>query len=96
MTSLWTSVTQHPLIPTIAALWLFSAAVSSMPTPTPASSPFYVWFYAFLHAICANLDQVAKSKGIPLPLGAAASTVTTQGETTTTTTQTAGAPGGKV
>ena len=41
----------HPVVAALIAFWLFSAAVSPLPTPKPGGSGFYSWFYGFLHAI---------------------------------------------
>lgn len=40
----------------IAALWIYSAAVSSLPQSTEQSSTFYTWFYAFLKRIAGDLS----------------------------------------
>ena len=39
----------------LAALWIFSAAVSSLPPPTGASGVFYTWAYKFLKIIAGDL-----------------------------------------
>jgi hypothetical protein len=35
-----------------------SAAARALPDPTPAGSPFYLWFYRFAHLVLANFDKV--------------------------------------
>jgi hypothetical protein len=49
----------------LGCYWLFSAAVSPMPMPTQKSSPFYVWFFGFMHALSGNLNRAAVALRIP-------------------------------
>lgn len=46
----------------IAGLAVFVAAVSAMPEPTPASSQFYRWIYAFGHALTPMATRVINLK----------------------------------
>ena len=41
----------------MAALWIFSAGVSALATPSAQSSPSYQWLFRFLHLLAANLDR---------------------------------------
>jgi len=43
------------------ALWLLSAAISTMPAPDTNSGKLYLWAYGFLHAVSGNLDKVSTS-----------------------------------
>lgn len=54
---MWDLIVQHQFAAGVAALWIISAAVSSMPDPKPTSSDGYVWFYKFSHTIAGNLTQ---------------------------------------
>lgn len=55
-----------------AALYLAyaiaSSAVRALPAPTPASSPFYCWLYAFSHSLGANWDRVEVALRLVLKL----------------------------
>ncbi len=48
-------VTQHEFWAAVAAYWIFSAAICSMPDPAPNSSPGYLWLFRFLHTLAGNL-----------------------------------------
>lgn len=50
----------------VGSLWIFSALTAGMPLPTDTSGVGYRWAYASLHALAANLEQVAKAKNLPL------------------------------
>jgi len=55
---------QHPFLLVgyvVAAQWVFSAFVSSMPEPTRNASHGYIWAYRFLHLLAANLSTVKVS-----------------------------------
>lgn len=56
MDSLLNFVSQHQYIAGIASLWVFCAAVDSMPDPDATSGKFYRWAYPFLHKIAGNLS----------------------------------------
>ena len=47
----------HSFASGIAALWVFSAAVSAMSVPTGDSGPGYQWLFRFAHLLAANLDR---------------------------------------
>jgi hypothetical protein len=49
----------------VAAYWLYSAGVSSMPEPVATSGGGYKWLYGFLHVLAGNLDKLASLKGLP-------------------------------
>ena len=61
-------IAAHQVIATLAAYWIFSAAVSAMPKPIATSSAAYVWLYTFLRLIAANIDQYVQSKGGTVPI----------------------------
>ena len=42
----------------LAAYYIGSAAVSSMPPPTASSGPWYEWFYKFSNTLCANVTAI--------------------------------------
>jgi hypothetical protein len=50
----------HVLVVGFAAYWLFSAFVSGMPEPSPASSFAYHWLFASLNALAANIADVIR------------------------------------
>jgi hypothetical protein len=50
----------------VGGLWVYSAAVSALPTPTTASSAFYTWFYTFSKTIAGDLGS-AFNKYLPTP-----------------------------
>lgn len=52
----------HSTIIGIIAFWIFSAAVSAMPTPTTGSSSSYLYFYNLFHTIAGNLTTAWGSK----------------------------------
>ncbi len=47
----------HPVLQGMAALWVFSAAVSAMSVPGSRSGQWYQWLYRFAHLLAANLDR---------------------------------------
>lgn len=53
-------IEQHQFWVAVAAYWLYSAAVSSMPEPTGGNG--YKWLYGFCHAIAGNLTTAFGSK----------------------------------
>lgn len=50
----------------VGCLWVFSAGVSSLPTPTTGSSTFYQWAFKFLKTIAGDLGSTF-GKYIPAP-----------------------------
>ncbi len=54
-------ITQHPM-GALAAFYVFSAAVSSMPEPVATSGRFYVWLYHFTHVLSGDLSQYIGSR----------------------------------
>ena len=48
-------VTQHQFWIAVVAYWVFSAAISSLPEPSPNGSLRYLWLYRFLHTIAGNV-----------------------------------------
>lgn len=47
----------HPALIAVICYYIFSAAISSLPSPTASSSVFYVWFFKFSNTIAANLSR---------------------------------------
>lgn len=54
-------IAQHEFWSGIIAYWVFSAAVSAMPTPN-GSSQGYEWLFKFLHTIAGNLTNAFAAK----------------------------------
>lgn len=48
----------HQLVIEAGMLWILSAAISTMPEPTPQDSMAYTWLYRLMHLVAANLDKV--------------------------------------
>jgi hypothetical protein len=48
-------ILQHQFGIAVAAYWLFSAAVSSLPEPAAAANPVYMWLYRFCHTVAGNI-----------------------------------------
>ena len=46
----------HGFCSTAVVYWIFSAAVSSLPEPTPTACAGYIWLFRFLHTIAGNLS----------------------------------------
>ena len=55
-------VSQHQFGIAAAAYWIFSAAVSSLPDPSPHGSAGYVWLYRFCHTTAGNITTVFGSR----------------------------------
>src|SRR5207247_2471704 len=55
-------LTQHQFGFAVAAYWIFSAAVSSMPEPKPGNAEVYLWLYRFVHTIVGNLTTAFGSR----------------------------------
>lgn len=51
------SLIHNPLAVYIFVL-VVSSAIRALPEPKTTSSAFYLWFYAFTHALGANWDKV--------------------------------------
>lgn len=39
------------------AMWVFSAAIRSLPDPAPMGNRFYLFLFKFLHVVGANFDK---------------------------------------
>ena len=66
MHGIWETMNQgdsHGFAGGVAALWIFSAAVSAMSVPTAESSPAYQWLFRFAHLLAANLDRAGILEG---------------------------------
>ena len=61
-----------------ATWYVFSAAVSSLPTPVETSGNLYRFFFTFLHTLAGSIGRIPYFRNI----------VTGNGQTTTTTTLT--------
>lgn len=48
----------HQTTVTVVAVYVLSAAVSSMPPPVDASGTWYRWFYKFSNAMLANVSAI--------------------------------------
>ena len=55
-------VSQHQFWTAVAAYWIFSAAVSSMPDPPAGASPVYSWLFRFCHTMAGNITTVFGNK----------------------------------
>lgn len=44
-------------IAVVAAYYIMSAAIGSMPAPTAQSKPLYLFFFKFLNTLAANLTR---------------------------------------
>jgi len=56
-------VRQHQFWIAVAAYWVFSAAVSSLPEPAGGTgSPAYLWLYRFCHTLAGNLTTAVGNK----------------------------------
>lgn len=60
----------------VLSLWLFAAAVDTMPAPRPGDF-YYLWCYQFLHFLAANISKI---KGPPVPVQDIGSSKTTTGK----------------
>lgn len=43
----------------LAALWVFSAAISALNPPDQHSGRAYRWLFTFAHLLAANLDRIS-------------------------------------
>jgi hypothetical protein len=55
-------VLQHQFGIAVAAYWIFSAAVSSLPDPSPTGNAGYLWLYRFCHTTAGNLSTAFGAK----------------------------------
>jgi hypothetical protein len=62
-------VFQHQFGAAVAAYWIFSAAVSALPEPSPTGNAGYLWLYRFCHTTAGNLSTAFGSR-IPGSKGA--------------------------
>lgn len=71
----------HPriILEVLAAYWLFSAIVTSMPKP-PSGSFWYSWIYDALHIFAGNVSKFADSKIQALESTTVTVTKKTEGE----------------
>lgn len=52
----------HQAVLGAAGVWIFSALVSSMPSPSVKSSTGYQWMYKFLQTLGGSMKQVNLTK----------------------------------
>src|SRR5215471_8482499 len=67
-------VTQHQFWTAAVIYWIFSAAVSAMPEPSPyqarpsgpdpasGANPVYLWLFRFLHTLAGNITTAFGSR----------------------------------
>ena len=58
----WDWAIQHPTTVSVGAFWIFSNAVSAMPTPRETSSNLYHWAFDFFHGLAGNLGRIMASR----------------------------------
>ena len=73
--------TNESFILGVAVLWIYSAAVASLPEPSASSTPFYAWAYKFLKSISGDLSA---KFGSYIP-SATVTTTSSERDTATTT-----------
>ena len=54
---------------TLAAYWLFSAAVGAMPAPTDKQGAFYHWAFGFLNTLAGSISRAVTNKFPTPPAG---------------------------
>lgn len=47
----------HPQLVQFAIQWLLVCAITSMPSPTDKSGPFYTWLFRFLHMALGGVGR---------------------------------------
>lgn len=52
----------HPTTTAMTAFWLFSNAVSAMPTPSDKDGKGYRWAFGFLHSLAGNAARLVAVK----------------------------------
>jgi hypothetical protein len=55
-------ILQHPTLAALVVYYVFSAAISALPTPSAASSAFYRWFFGFSHILAGNVMRVVTAR----------------------------------
>ena len=55
-------VAKHEFWVAVGAYWVFSAAVSALPTPSSNAQAAYLWMYRFLHTLAGNVTTVFGSR----------------------------------
>lgn len=59
---LWKLICAHQIAVALLLGWTFSAYVTVyVPSPTPSSGRFYIFWYNLMHMVAANIDKL-KSK----------------------------------
>lgn len=51
-------VLHHQVAITIAAAWIITCAVQSLPKPQPNSAPFYTWMFTFSHLATGAIPRL--------------------------------------
>lgn len=62
MTAIIAFIAAHPAPSALAAYWIFSAVVSGMPEPVPASGVGYRWAYGTLHALAGDVSAYIRKQ----------------------------------
>lgn len=62
MNWLFASIHSHPAAWTLGAYFLFSNAISSMPTPGNTSGGFYRWLFDFSHLMAGNISRIIATR----------------------------------
>lgn len=69
-----TSIHAHPAGWTLGAYFLFSNAISAMPSPANTSGGFYRWLFDFSHLMAGNISRIIATRypqTAPVPNGLA-------------------------
>jgi hypothetical protein len=59
------SLSPRQLVIAYAAYWLLGALASTMPSPTPESSVWYVWVHNILQFVSANMTKMQTRQNWP-------------------------------
>jgi hypothetical protein len=51
-------ITQHQFMAGLVSMAVVNCAVTTMPSPKPDSSEFYVWLFNFSHAVVLSLSRI--------------------------------------
>jgi hypothetical protein len=52
----------HPTAWTLGAYFLFSNAISAMPSPTGTNGSFYRWLFDFSHLMAGNVSRIIATR----------------------------------
>ena len=62
MHNIFDFILSYPTTSTLVGYYIASAAIGSLPAPTPASGVFYQWFFKFSNTLAGNLTRAFSSK----------------------------------